>query len=315
MRFAGRRLDADRVGLLFAVRPEGEAAFARSGFEVLSIGGLPEAEAIHALEALAAFRPSRAVARRVVAATDGHPLALSETARLLSADQLAGRAELPARLPRPASLQSDYGARASALSAAARDALTLLAVAESAPHEVFERALAEIDVDGGRVRAARRESGSYVLEAGRPRFVHPLTQAAVWDGAAPAARRVAHRAMAAAWDAADDHERAAWHLADAADGPDAAASLAMAEVARSARARGARYEAAQAWHRAAEIEPDPGETTAARLRGGLRPGPGRPRPTAVRARRPDARRRPSGLRPGGPRAAAREHADLAGPFR
>ena len=97
------------------------------------------------------------------------------------------------------------------------------------------------------------------LEAGRPRFVHPLTQAAVWDGADPGARRAAHRAMAAAWNAADDHERAAWHLADAADGPDAAAALALADVARAARARGAPHEAAQAWHRAAEIEPDPGE--------------------------------------------------------
>jgi len=260
LRFAGRRLDADRVGLMFAVRPQGAAAFARSGFEVLSIGGLPEAEAIHALEGLVAFRPSRAVARRVVAETDGHPLALSEAARLLSADQLAGRAQLPARLPRPATLQSEYGARASALSAAAREALTLLAVAESAPHGVLERALAEIDAEADAF-ATHAETGLVRFEAGRPRFVHPLTQAAVWEGAAPAARRVAHRAMAVAWDAADDHERAAWHLADATDGPDAAAALAMAAVARSARARGAPYEAAQAWHRAAAIEPDPSETT------------------------------------------------------
>ena len=143
LRFAGRRLDADRVGLLFAVRPEGATSFAHSGLEVLSIGGLPEAEAIHALEAFTAFPPHRPVARRVVAATAGNPLALSEAARSLSADQLAGRSELPASLPQPSSLLSGYDARASSLSAAARQALMLLVVAEAAPDAVFERAMSE----------------------------------------------------------------------------------------------------------------------------------------------------------------------------
>ena len=66
LRFAGRRLNADRVGLLFAVRPEGEAAFARSGFDLLKLGALAEADAIEILEALAAFPPApiRGAARR-----------------------------------------------------------------------------------------------------------------------------------------------------------------------------------------------------------------------------------------------------------
>ena len=149
------------------------------------------------------------------------------------------------------------------------------------------------------------------LDSGRPRFVHPLAQAAVWDGAEPGARRAAHRAVAAAWNAAGDHERAAWHLADAADGPDAAASLALADVARAARARGAPYEAAQAWDRAAEIEPDPGE----RLRLGFEEAcdlAQAGRAADARPRRPDARRSALRVVAGGPRAAARGRADLAG---
>ena len=258
LRFAGRRLDADRVGLLFALRPEGEASFANSGFEVLRIGGLAEADAVAALEAFAALPVHRSVARHVVAASAGNPLALSEAARSLSAHQLAGRAELPADLPQPASLQPDYQTRASTLPAGTRQALTLLAVGEAAGDAVFERAMSELE-QAMDAFAPAVAAGLVRLESSRPRFLHPLTQAAAWHDADPQTRRAAHRAMATAWTAAEDHERAAWHLADAVDGPDAAASLALAGAARAARARGAPREAAQAWHRAAEMEVDASE--------------------------------------------------------
>ena len=39
MRFAARRLHADRVGFLFAARPESAAPFTDSGIDKLEVGG------------------------------------------------------------------------------------------------------------------------------------------------------------------------------------------------------------------------------------------------------------------------------------
>jgi hypothetical protein len=78
----------------------------------------------------------------------------------------------------------------------------------------------------------------------------------VIEVAAPPQRRLAHEALARAWSEAGEPERAAWHLAEAGDGPDAHVSSALADVARAARARAAPAAAAEAWRRAVETAPD-----------------------------------------------------------
>jgi hypothetical protein len=78
--FAARRLRAERVVMLFAVRDPGEVSAALSG--------VPELE----IARIAGRRLSPAVESRLVAGSGGNPLALVELAGELTAAQLAGAA-------------------------------------------------------------------------------------------------------------------------------------------------------------------------------------------------------------------------------
>jgi DNA-binding CsgD family transcriptional regulator len=268
LRFVARRLTVDPVVFLFAVRREGEGAFAGSRFEMLTVATLPDADAAGILEACTTSPVDPSVALRLVAATAGNPLALREAVAALSADQLAARAPLPEPLPTPAALQSSYAARAGELPVDTRQAVVVLAESEGAPEGVVRRAMSELALAPSAIEPAAR-AGLVTSDAAIPRFTHPLARAAVWHGAGLAERRLAHRALAAAWLEASDPERAAWHGAAATSGVDAASSLAMVSAARAARARGAMDTAAEAWRRAATLQPDADEGLRLRLEAAL----------------------------------------------
>src|SRR5271157_2202768 len=93
--FVARRLYAERVVLLFAVREPAGQVPALAGLSELAIGGLDEGAALELLASLAPGRLSPAVGARVIAETGGNPLALVEVARELSPAQLAGAEVLP----------------------------------------------------------------------------------------------------------------------------------------------------------------------------------------------------------------------------
>ena len=264
LRFAARRLDADRVGFLFAARTESAAPFVDSGIESLTVGGLDTGEAVGLVREFAASRVDDSVARVLAAAGGGHPLWLREAARELSPEQMTGAAPLTERFRSPAGTQPAFARRASSLSAQARYALVVLSADERAPARVMERALADLGIAGSAIQAGI-DGGLVLVEAGGPRFSHPLAQAAALEIAEPGQRRLAHEALARAWDEAGEPERATWHLAEAGDGPDARVSSALAGVARSARARGAPGAAAEAWQRAVATAPDAGQALRLRL--------------------------------------------------
>ena len=82
--FVARRLYAERVVLLFAVRePDGQLS-ALAGLPELAVGGLEGPAAMDLLSSLAPARLSPAVGARIIAGTGGNPLALAELARELS---------------------------------------------------------------------------------------------------------------------------------------------------------------------------------------------------------------------------------------
>ena len=89
-------------------------------------------------------------------------------------------------------------------------------------------------------------------------FRHPLVRAAVHGAASPSERRKAHGWLAAAYADAGDRDRAAWHLATAAFGPDEDAAQALEDVAHATLQRGACSVAARAFERAAELTGDRG---------------------------------------------------------
>ena len=77
--FVARRLFADRIGMLFAVRETGERLAALEGLTELRVGGLPEGAARELLVSVVLGGGlDQRTADRIVSETGGNPLALVE---------------------------------------------------------------------------------------------------------------------------------------------------------------------------------------------------------------------------------------------
>jgi len=199
---------------------------------------------------------------RLVADTLGNPLALSELARSLSADQIAGRAPLPEQLPVSTDLERLYLERASEL---APDTQTLLLVAAAHDNGQLDgvlRAAQALGVGPGALGEAET-SGLLRVDSAVVSFVHPLMRSAIYRGATTQRRREVERVLASVLDPDIDADRKAWHLANAAAGPDAEVADALhaaaqrASATRRARRRGGRIGPSGRAHRRTRVARHP----------------------------------------------------------
>ena len=94
--FVARRLGADPVGLVFAAREPGAAL---AGLPELKVEGLREDDARALLDSALAGPLDDQVRDRIVAETEGNPLALLELPRGLTPAELAGGFGLPGAVP------------------------------------------------------------------------------------------------------------------------------------------------------------------------------------------------------------------------
>jgi len=247
--FAARRLLADAVAVLIAVRADTATPVLELDLPELRLEGLDRETAAAVLERHAEAPLPPGATDRLFAATLGNPLARVELAAV-AADLRIEPGEPPA--PVETSVERAFGERIAALPPMARRVLALAAAEDSGDLAVVEQAASSLRVQLSELAAGER-AGLVSISFGRLAFRHPLTRSAAYRAAPADERRRAHRAIAAALAERSEPDRRAWHLAAAALGPDPEAAAALAAAGRRSRARSAYPTAATSFERAARL--------------------------------------------------------------
>ena len=207
--FAFRRLLADPIAVLIAVREAEPSLLDGADLVTVRLGGLTSDESAMLLPGL----PPEAAAR-LHRATAGNPLALLELAP--DADDLALAPE-DAPVLVPANVSRVFLRRVGKLGEGTRRALVLAATSESGELSMLERAAATLGVELSALAAAETV-GLLTIRGGSVQFRHPLVRSAVYADAPAEQRREAHRALATALPDRDV-DRRAWHLAAGRSAP------------------------------------------------------------------------------------------------
>src|SRR5207248_1186362 len=158
------------------------------------------------------------VRRQVLAACRGNPLALIDLPGQLDRGQLAGREPLAEPLPIAAELERAYRERLRTRGAGAETLLVLAAAESGGTLATIRRAAGELGLDLAALEAEGL-ADMVAVEGSTVAFRHPLVRSAVYHGASAPVRRAVHGALAAAL-RDGDADRRAWHLGQAAEGPD-----------------------------------------------------------------------------------------------
>ena len=236
--FVGRRLLAEPVGLLFAVR---EAADERlfPGLPALTVEGLTDEDARALLTAAVPGHLDQRVRDRIVAETGGNPLGLLELARGMSRSRAGRRLRRPApgepAWPSPGQLQDHYLRRVRVLPEPAQQLMLLAAADPTGDATLLWRAAQTLGL--GPDAAAAADAEQLLSIGSQVRFRHPLVRSAAYVAGSPEDRRAAHLTLAEATDAQADPERRVWHLAAAATGPDEDVAAALEQAAAKIQAR------------------------------------------------------------------------------
>jgi DNA-binding CsgD family transcriptional regulator len=255
--FVARRLLAESVALVFAVRTGGEKQ-ELMGLPELVVEGLSDRDA----RALLALRGplGEGVRDRIVAEARGNPLALLELPRAMTPAELASgfrRLDAPGLAGR---IEESFQRRLDPLPAQTQQ-LLLIAAAEPVGDPVLLWRAAERLAIGAEAATPAIAADLFELGA-RVRFRHPLVRSAVYRVASHEQRRTVHRALAEATDPDVDPDRRAWHRANAAPGPDEDVASEVERAAERAQARGGLAAAAAFLERSAALSVDPARRAA-----------------------------------------------------
>lgn len=254
--FVGRRIEADPIVVLVAVRDGYEEDVGDLGLHERVLARLGDADASAVLDARAPGLPAT-LRTRLLADAAGNPLALVElptTAASTGADRISDGEVLPLN----ARLEQAFAARLDDMPPETNALLLAAAADESVA--VSEILAAAALLLGGPSRLAMLqpavEARLVALVGTTVQFRHPLVRSAIYQSADLERRHAAHAALADVF--ADEPDRRASHRAAAALGRDDSVALELEEMSSRVLRRGAVLEAATSLGRAAELSDDPG---------------------------------------------------------
>jgi DNA-binding CsgD family transcriptional regulator/tetratricopeptide (TPR) repeat protein len=251
--FVARRLLAERVAVVFALRESGdEAEF--EGLPELVIEGLPADHARRLLDATIRGPLDARVRDRILGEAGGNPLALLELPRARKPIALAGGFGLPGETSLTSRIEQSFARQLEPLPAETRRLLLTAAAEPIGDVTLLWRAAGVLGL--GIDAAAPAQAAGLIDIGARVQFRHPLLRSTAYRMATVSDRREIHRALAEATDPDRDPDRRAWHRAQAASGPDEAVADELARSADRAQARGGLSAAAAFLQRAAELTPD-----------------------------------------------------------
>ena len=253
--YAGRRLRAERVGVLLAHRSglgstaadELRRSLPSERFVDVEVGPL-DAGALHRVvqDRLAITLP-RPLLAEVHGASGGNPFYALELVRMIRRSGVSVEAGLP--LPVPESLHELVLGRLQALSPQSRDYL-LGASALSHPTRALVESATGVSRNEGLAPAL--DAQIVAVDGDRIRFTHPLLAAGAYELGDRSRRSEIHARLS---ELLEDPEARAWQLAASVEQPDEAAAAALEDGAVHARARGAPRSAALMLEKARDLTP------------------------------------------------------------
>jgi hypothetical protein len=219
------------------------------------------------------------VRSRLVRETRGNPLALVEAVAVTEAE-LLGKTPIAHPLAMGISPERAFAQQLDGLASSTRDALLIAAASDTGYCREILQAMTQAGLSPNSLEPAERKR-VIELVGDRIEFRHPLIRSAAYHLYDPVERRAAHSGLAAALGGGAD-ERAVWHFAAAATGPDAEVAALLETTATAAFARNAYTGAASAFrdcrnpqsgqYRAGAPHDWRGSRTLAGRRGGARSG-------------------------------------------
>jgi DNA-binding CsgD family transcriptional regulator len=259
--FVARRLYAESLVLLIAVREPGEGPDAFAGLPELEIRGLEPSQSMGLLSNTFNRQLDIAMMSRLVHETQGNPLALLELGRDATTTGRVATLLPDQPLPLSRRLEELFERQVRGLPQATQQFL-LVAAAEPSRADLVWKAVEHLGIPADAADPAI-VAGLFDREGG-PAFRHPLIRSAVYSTASASDRRKAHAELANLLDDGRDADLRAYHRASAAAVPDEDIAVELEQGADRAESRGGLSARAALMARAAELTPD-GSRRAARL--------------------------------------------------
>ncbi len=250
--FVARRLLAERIGIVFAVR-DFAVASDLGGLPELPVDGVDDAAARDILASLVTGPSDPQVRDRIIAEAHGNPLALLELPQTWMAAEWTGYGR--PGVPLTSRIEQCFIDRLVPLEIPVRRFLLVAAAEPVGDTALLWRALDRLGVH--RDAAVAAEATGLVDVGTQLRFRHPMVRSAAYRSMPPDERLAAHRALAEVTDPDADPDRRAWHLARATVGPDEQVAAELEAAAVRARSRGGLVAAGAFLEQAAALTPDP----------------------------------------------------------